>query len=148
MRAVSGVAQSTRSQAAGFWSRDGRSPSTAKSHSLLESRLSRDNLDENGSDNQSLKWRPVAKSMIGRSRAVRKHFSSLPFLIVAPRQSTFLLDYRMRGRPTGTTVAVEGGTTPIALNIHFEDSGVVDQAIDCGEGHRLVGKDLAPSPND
>jgi hypothetical protein len=24
--------------------------------------LSRDNLDENGSDNQSLKWRPVAKS--------------------------------------------------------------------------------------
>ena len=25
-------------------------------------RVSRDNLDENGSDNQSLKWRPVAKS--------------------------------------------------------------------------------------
>ena len=25
-------------------------------------RLSRDNLNENGSDNQSLKWRPVAKS--------------------------------------------------------------------------------------
>jgi hypothetical protein len=24
--------------------------------------VSRDNLDENGSDNQSLKWRPVAKS--------------------------------------------------------------------------------------
>jgi hypothetical protein len=24
--------------------------------------LSRDNLDENGSDNQSLKWRPVARS--------------------------------------------------------------------------------------
>jgi hypothetical protein len=24
--------------------------------------LLRDNLDENGSDNQSLKWRPVAKS--------------------------------------------------------------------------------------
>jgi allophanate hydrolase subunit 2 len=27
-----------------------------------EVRLLRDNLDENGSDNQSLKWRPVAKS--------------------------------------------------------------------------------------
>jgi hypothetical protein len=25
-------------------------------------KVSRDNLDENGSDNQSLKWRPVAKS--------------------------------------------------------------------------------------
>ena len=25
-------------------------------------RVSRDNLDENGSDNQSLKWRPVAKA--------------------------------------------------------------------------------------
>jgi hypothetical protein len=29
---------------------------------ILRFKLSRDNLDENGSDNQTLKWRPVAKS--------------------------------------------------------------------------------------
>ena len=65
-------------------------------------------------------------------------------LIAVERQSTLLLDCRVRGRLTGTTLAVERGTTPIALNIHLEDGGVVDQAIDRGECHRLVGKDLAP----
>jgi hypothetical protein len=36
--------------------------------------MSRDNLDENGGGNQSLKRRPVAKFMIGLSPEVRKHF--------------------------------------------------------------------------
>jgi hypothetical protein len=34
----------------------------------------RDNLDENGGGNQSLKRRPVAKAMIILSVEVRKHF--------------------------------------------------------------------------
>jgi hypothetical protein len=42
--------------------------------SVLASPVWRDNLDENGSGNQSLKWRPVAKVLIRLSRAVRKHF--------------------------------------------------------------------------
>jgi hypothetical protein len=72
--------------------------------------------------------------MIRPRDAVRKHFFRLSFLIVAERRSAFLLDCRVHGRPTWTTLAVEGGTTSIAFDIHLEDGGVVDQTIDrrCG----------------
>jgi hypothetical protein len=39
-----------------------RAPGDVAIMEVVEGPVSRDNLDENGSDNQSLKWRPVAKS--------------------------------------------------------------------------------------
>jgi hypothetical protein len=44
-------------------------------------------------------------------------FLSLPVLIVAQRQSTLVLDCRVRRWPTGTTLAVQCGATSIALDI-------------------------------
>ena len=51
---------------------------------------------------------------------------------------------RVHGRPAGTAFAVERGATSIALDIHFENGGMVDQAIDRGERHGPVWKDLSP----
>jgi hypothetical protein len=50
------------------------------------------------------------------------------------------LDYytrrtRVHGRPAGTAFAVERSATSIALDIHFENGGMADQAIDRGERH-------------
>ena len=87
------------------------------------------------------------EAMICPARAVCKHFF-LSFLVVAERQLTLLLDCRARGRSTRTTLAPERGTASIALDIHLDDRGIVDQPVDCSEGHRLVGKDRAPLPND
>ena len=41
-------------------------------------------------------------------------------------------------------LAFESGSSSIALNIHFENGGMVDEAINGGQGHGLIGKDLAP----
>ena len=65
-------------------------------------------------------------------------------MIVAERQSTRVLDCRVGGRPPGATLSIKCGAAPIALDIHLEDGGVVDQAIDGGERHGLVWKNLAP----
>jgi hypothetical protein len=40
--------------------------------------------------------------------------------------------------------ACEGGAAPIALDIHFEDGGVMDEAVDGCQRHSLVWKYLAP----
>ena len=47
------------------------------------------------------------------------------------------------GRPA-TTLSIECGAAPIALDIHLENSRVVDQTVDGGEGHDLAWKYLAP----
>ena len=41
-------------------------------------------------------------------------------------------------------LAIERGATSIAFDIHLEDGGVMDEAIDGGERHRLVGEHLSP----
>ena len=48
------------------------------------------------------------------------------------------------GRPSGAAFAVEGGAASIALDVHFEDGGVVDKAVDGGERHGLIGENFAP----
>lgn len=40
--------------------------------------------------------------------------------------------------------ARDSGAAPIAFDIHFDDGGVVNEAVDSGQGHGLVGKDLVP----
>src|SRR5712691_5389576 len=50
-----------------------------------------------------------------------------------------------RGSPSAwSAFAFEGGAASVALDIHLEDRGVVDKAIDDGERHRLIGEDLSP----
>jgi hypothetical protein len=40
--------------------------------------------------------------------------------------------------------ACASGTSPIAFDVHLEDGGVVDEAVDGGDGHRRIGEHLAP----
>ena len=65
-------------------------------------------------------------------------------LSVAARHSGVGGDCRADWRSTGASFAFESGTAAIAFDVHLEDGGVVDEAIDDGEGHRRVGEDLAP----
>jgi hypothetical protein len=82
--------------------------------------------------------------MIGLSREVRKPFFGVPVLIVAERQSAFTFDCRVGGLPTWTMLSIECGAAAITVDIHLEDGGVVDEAINSGERHGLVWKNLAP----
>ena len=54
------------------------------------------------------------------------------------------LDCRLGRRSAGAAFAFEGGTAAVAFDVHLEDGGVMNQAIDDGQRHRLVGEDLAP----
>jgi hypothetical protein len=47
-------------------------------------------------------------------------------------------------RPAGSSFAFERGAATIAFDIHLEDRGVMDEAVDDGDRHRLVREDLAP----
>ena len=50
----------------------------------------------------------------------------------------------MEWRPSGTTFSFEGGPPAIALDVHLDDGGVVDEAIDGGERHGGVREDPVP----
>lgn len=49
---------------------------------------------------------------------------------------------RVRRRPSWAALAFEGGAPAIALDVHLDDGGVVNETIDSGEGHGGVRKDL------
>ena len=38
----------------------------------------------------------------------------------------------------------EGGASPVAVDVDFEDRGVMDEVIDGGQRHGGIGEDLAP----
>src|ERR1700691_1954009 len=65
-------------------------------------------------------------------------------LIVAVRRSGVVLDCRARWGPAGTALALESSSTAIALDVHLQDGGVMDEAIDGGECHGVVGEHLSP----
>ena len=65
-------------------------------------------------------------------------------VIVAERQSALFLYCRAGGRASWTTLAIERGATSIAFDVHLEDGGVMDEAINGGERHCLVWEDLSP----
>lgn len=50
----------------------------------------------------------------------------------------------MNRRPAWTALAIEGNFSTVALDVHLEDRGVVDQTIDGRQRHRLVGEDSPP----
>src|SRR5580658_8043288 len=65
-------------------------------------------------------------------------------LIVAARQTGAGVDCRLARRSAEAAFAFEGGAAAVALDVHLKDRGVVDQAIDDGQRHRLIGEDLSP----
>src|SRR6266436_4610790 len=54
------------------------------------------------------------------------------------------LDCRVGSWPAATALSVEGLAAAIALDIHLQDRGVMNEAIDGGERHSLVGEDFSP----
>ena len=50
----------------------------------------------------------------------------------------------MRWWPAWAALALDGGAAAIALDVHLDDGGVVDEAVDRRQGHGLVGEHLAP----
>ena len=50
----------------------------------------------------------------------------------------------MGRRSAGAAFAFEGGAAAVAFDVHLEDGGVVNKAVDDGERHRLVGEDFSP----
>src|SRR3984893_5292498 len=65
-------------------------------------------------------------------------------LIVAERRSADGFRCGARGWAPGAAFSLEGGATSVAFDLHLEDRRMVDEAIDGGERHGGVGKDLAP----
>src|SRR6516162_6221760 len=51
---------------------------------------------------------------------------------------------RARKRASWTALSLKRGASAIALDVHFDDGGVVDQPIDGGEGHGGIREDLIP----
>ncbi|VUX54866.1 protein of unknown function [uncultured Woeseiaceae bacterium] len=47
-------------------------------------------------------------------------------------------------RSSASALFAQGGALPVALDVELEDSRVMDQAIDSGERHGRIGKDLVP----
>ena len=78
----------------------------------------------------------VATSTVAQGR---KWFSN-----VAARRSGVGCGCRVDGRPASASLAFQSGAAAIALDVHLEDGGVVDEAVDDSDRHSLIRKDLAP----
>lgn len=65
-------------------------------------------------------------------------------LIDAARRSRRRLRCRAGWWAAGPAFAIQSGTPPIALDVHLEDRGVMDEAVDGSKRHGRVGEDLAP----
>jgi len=70
-------------------------------------------------------------------------------LIDGARQSGFgaalrFLDCRVSGWAAASSLAVERLAAAVAFNIHFQDCGVMDEAVDGRERRGLIGEDLTP----
>ena len=50
----------------------------------------------------------------------------------------------MGRRASGTALAVERSAAAIALDVYLQDGGVMNEAVDGGERHGLIGEHLAP----
>ncbi len=66
-------------------------------------------------------------------------------MIVAERQWIEILDCRVVLRPSNALLfTFEGRASTITFDVDFEDRGVMNKAIDSGERHGGIRKDLAP----
>src|SRR6201993_830859 len=65
-------------------------------------------------------------------------------LDVAARQSGIGRDCRMDCRPATASLAFECGAAAVAFDVHLEDGGVMNEAVDDSDRHCLVREDFAP----
>lgn len=65
-------------------------------------------------------------------------------LFVAARQSRRGFDCRARSGSARTLRFFDRGLSTITIDVHFEDCRVVDEPVDGGERHGLIGKDFPP----
>ena len=64
--------------------------------------------------------------------------------IVAARRSGIDRGCRVDRRPAAASLSFERGTATVAFDIHLEDGGVMNEAVDDSDRHCLIGEDLAP----
>ena len=69
----------------------------------------------------------------------RKWFSN-----IAARRSGVGYGCRVDRRPAATALAFESGATAVAFDVHLEDGGVMNEAVDDSDRHCLVREDFAP----
>ena len=50
----------------------------------------------------------------------------------------------MGGRPATASLSFKRGAAAVAFDVHLEDGGMMNQAVDDGDRHCLVWEDLAP----
>src|SRR5262252_870855 len=65
-------------------------------------------------------------------------------LIVAARRSGVGGDCRVGGWPAAASLAFKRRATAVAFDVHLEDGGVMNEAVDDRDRHCLVREDLAP----
>src|SRR5215469_15645788 len=65
-------------------------------------------------------------------------------LDVAGRRSGVGCDCRVEGRSATASFAFQGGAAAIAFDVHLEDGGVMNEAVNDSNRHRVVREDLAP----
>ena len=63
---------------------------------------------------------------------------------VAARRSSIRCDCRVGRRPASASLAFKGRATAVAFDVHLEDGGVMNQAVDDRDRHCLVREDFAP----
>ena len=63
---------------------------------------------------------------------------------VAGRRSGIRCDCRVGRRPASASLAFEGRATAVAFDVHLEDGGVMNEAVDDRDCHCLVREDFAP----
>ena len=68
----------------------------------------------------------------------------LRICIVAARRSGIGRGCRVDRRPAAASLAFERDATAVALDVHLEDGGMMNQAVDDRDRHCLVREDLAP----
>ena len=66
-------------------------------------------------------------------------------LSVAARQSSICCDCRVGRRPASASLAFKGSATAVAFDVHLEDGGVMNEAVDDSDRHCLVAEhDMTP----
>ena len=66
-------------------------------------------------------------------------------LDVAGRRSGVGCDCRVEGRPATASFAFQGGAATIAFDVHLEDGGVMNEAVNDSDCHRLIAEhDIMP----
>jgi hypothetical protein len=96
--------------------------------------LYRGNLDE-ASDSQDGNLAPRQRH---HCRCVTVAQGGETVLSVAARRSSVRCDCRVGGRPASASLAFKGRATAVAFDVHLEDGGVMNEAVDDSDRHCLV----------